>query len=368
MAIELTGTVKPKGNFPIAVSEDVILSDGTRLSEQPIVKVTLELPEDAAEHPNILYIIVDSLSDRQIKQIFLGSLEVQELWLGGNTVYSSNRVYLKGNNVATADALVELMMASANLVVISSESDMTSVIEHSTYEAKQLKTMSVTGSVSEVNGIIQEYTLIAVTVGIDSEALFENVVNVLSAISQTPTVNSVGSVPDTTKHISAVGQIVTADGIGSMPDTTKDISAQSQLNSINAIAIGGHTIIYISAEAVFNQISSEAFAEHLVNGGTGQAVYTSLNSETQTSGDVIMGGLNSKLVVSTSEGALTSDINEVYAEPSFTESEGESVAESEISMVLLSADWEYPIEEDEDTLIITQVYLATPSSDYLEVM
>lgn len=368
MAIELTGKVKPKGNFPIAVSEDILLSDGTRLSEQPIVKIALELPEDATEHPNFLYIIVDSLSDRQIKQIFLGSLEVKELWLGGRTVYSSNRVYLKGENIATADAFIEQILASANLVVISSEADVTSIMEHCVYEAKLLNTMSVTGSISEVNGIIQEHSLIAVTVEIDTEALFENVMKVLSAISQTPIANAVGSVPDTTNHISAVGRIVKADAIGGVPDTTKDISAQSQLNSINAVSIGEHNIIYISAEAVFNQTSSESFAEHLVNGGIGQAVYTSLDLETQTSGEVTLSEHVSKLAVSVSEGALTSDINEVYAEPSFTEFEAESVAESEISMVLLSGDWEYPIEEDEDTLIITQVYLATPSSDYLEVM
>lgn len=59
MAIELIDTVKPKGNFPIAESEDIKLADGTRLSGQPIMKVVYELPEDAAEHPNTLYLVVE---------------------------------------------------------------------------------------------------------------------------------------------------------------------------------------------------------------------------------------------------------------------------------------------------------------------
>ena len=33
MAIELTGTVKPKGNFPIVEAEDVSMSDGKTLEE-----------------------------------------------------------------------------------------------------------------------------------------------------------------------------------------------------------------------------------------------------------------------------------------------------------------------------------------------
>ena len=34
MAIELTGTVKPKGNFPIVEAEDVSMSDGTTLDSK----------------------------------------------------------------------------------------------------------------------------------------------------------------------------------------------------------------------------------------------------------------------------------------------------------------------------------------------
>ena len=61
MAIELTGTVKPKGNFPIVEAEDVEMTDGTRLSEQTLLKPVKEIPADAEEHPNIFYVVVEDL-------------------------------------------------------------------------------------------------------------------------------------------------------------------------------------------------------------------------------------------------------------------------------------------------------------------
>ena len=61
MAIELTGTVKPKGDFPIAEAEDIEMTDGTRLSEQTLLKPVKEIPEDAEEHPNIFYVVVEDL-------------------------------------------------------------------------------------------------------------------------------------------------------------------------------------------------------------------------------------------------------------------------------------------------------------------
>ena len=61
MAIDLTGMLKPKGDFPIAEAEDIEMTDGTRLSEQTLLKPVKEIPEDAEEHPNIFHIVVEDL-------------------------------------------------------------------------------------------------------------------------------------------------------------------------------------------------------------------------------------------------------------------------------------------------------------------
>ncbi|MCM1024779.1 MAG: hypothetical protein NC395_12095 [Prevotella sp.] len=62
MAIEMFDTMKPKGDFPIAEAEDIALPDGSRLSGQPIIKTVTELPEDAAEHPDVLYLVIEQNS------------------------------------------------------------------------------------------------------------------------------------------------------------------------------------------------------------------------------------------------------------------------------------------------------------------
>lgn len=61
MAINLIDKIKPanNGKFPMVEAEDVELSDGTRLSGQPIIQTVTELPEDAADHPNVLYLVVE---------------------------------------------------------------------------------------------------------------------------------------------------------------------------------------------------------------------------------------------------------------------------------------------------------------------
>lgn len=61
MPIELIDKIKPKngGSFPMADACDVEMPDGTRLSDQPVIKAVSALPEDAAEHPNVLYLIVE---------------------------------------------------------------------------------------------------------------------------------------------------------------------------------------------------------------------------------------------------------------------------------------------------------------------
>lgn len=61
MAINLIDKIKPAndGSFPMVDSCDVALSDGTRLDAQPIVKVVNALPEDAASHSDILYLVME---------------------------------------------------------------------------------------------------------------------------------------------------------------------------------------------------------------------------------------------------------------------------------------------------------------------
>ena len=67
MAINLIDKVKPKGNFSLVDSEDVEMSDGTKLDEfyenvkenlpKKIVSVT-ELPESPEE--DVVYLVVES--------------------------------------------------------------------------------------------------------------------------------------------------------------------------------------------------------------------------------------------------------------------------------------------------------------------
>lgn len=61
MSIGLPDKIKPVNgrDFPIAEAEDIELSDGTRLSGQPIIKAVTELPADAAEHPGIMYLVLE---------------------------------------------------------------------------------------------------------------------------------------------------------------------------------------------------------------------------------------------------------------------------------------------------------------------
>lgn len=61
MAIELIDKIKPKngGSFSIVDAVDVEMPDGTKLSDQLVIKAVSELPKDAEEHPNVIYIIVE---------------------------------------------------------------------------------------------------------------------------------------------------------------------------------------------------------------------------------------------------------------------------------------------------------------------
>lgn len=61
MSIGLPDKIKPVNgrDFPIAEAEDIELSDGTRLSGQPIIKAVTELPTDVAEHPGIMYLVLE---------------------------------------------------------------------------------------------------------------------------------------------------------------------------------------------------------------------------------------------------------------------------------------------------------------------
>ena len=73
MAIDLTGTLKPKGDFPIAEAEDIEMTDGTRLSEQLILKKVSALPPDASEHSEYLYIVVEQSSENPTEDASSGS-------------------------------------------------------------------------------------------------------------------------------------------------------------------------------------------------------------------------------------------------------------------------------------------------------
>lgn len=61
MAINLIDKIKPanNGTFPMVDAADVEMPDGSRLSDQFIMKVVDELPDDAANHPNVLYLVVE---------------------------------------------------------------------------------------------------------------------------------------------------------------------------------------------------------------------------------------------------------------------------------------------------------------------
>ena len=61
MAINLIDKIKPAngGSFPMVDASDVALPDGTRLSGQPVIQTVNALPDDAAEHPNVLYLVVE---------------------------------------------------------------------------------------------------------------------------------------------------------------------------------------------------------------------------------------------------------------------------------------------------------------------
>ncbi len=61
MAINFIDKIKPAndGSFPLVDAVDIVLPDGSRLSEQPIVRVVYELPPDAADHKNIMYVVIE---------------------------------------------------------------------------------------------------------------------------------------------------------------------------------------------------------------------------------------------------------------------------------------------------------------------
>ena len=65
MPINLIDTIKPanNGSFPIAEAQDIELTDGTRLSEQLILKKVSSLPPDANEHPEYLYVVVEQSAE-----------------------------------------------------------------------------------------------------------------------------------------------------------------------------------------------------------------------------------------------------------------------------------------------------------------
>lgn len=66
MPITLIDKIKPAngGSFPMVDAADVALDDGSRLNGQPIVRVVPKLPDDAAEHPEILYLVVEDGDDK----------------------------------------------------------------------------------------------------------------------------------------------------------------------------------------------------------------------------------------------------------------------------------------------------------------
>lgn len=61
MPIGLPDKIKPVNgrDFAMVEAADVELSDGTRLDAQPIIKTVEELPSDAAEHPGIMYVVLE---------------------------------------------------------------------------------------------------------------------------------------------------------------------------------------------------------------------------------------------------------------------------------------------------------------------
>lgn len=61
MPITIIDKIKPanNGKFPMVEAGDVELADGSRLDEQPILKAVEKLPDDAAEHPKVVYLVVE---------------------------------------------------------------------------------------------------------------------------------------------------------------------------------------------------------------------------------------------------------------------------------------------------------------------
>lgn len=62
MPINLIDKIKPanSGSFPMVEAADVEMPDGSRLSAMPTMQVVDELPSDAADHPNVLYIVPEA--------------------------------------------------------------------------------------------------------------------------------------------------------------------------------------------------------------------------------------------------------------------------------------------------------------------
>lgn len=65
MAISIISKLKPanNGKFSLMDAGDVEMEDGSRLEDamklRPEIQTVSELPQDAAEHPNTLYLVLD---------------------------------------------------------------------------------------------------------------------------------------------------------------------------------------------------------------------------------------------------------------------------------------------------------------------
>ena len=314
MAIELTGTVKPKGNFPIAVSEDVILSDGTRLSEQPIVKVTLELPEDAAEHPNILYIIVDSLSDRQIEQIFLGSLEVQELWLGGVHVWSYLKYRFFADIIANADMTGTLakslkakinssceFIANIDAKLANTKTPVSTAKAEIDTTAKGIRALAKLTNATAKQNIETTAHFISVMYGLPSADILLNLDTIVAAkIAQTVKGNSLFAIKQDADVSAKSVEVIKTNSIG----TALTVSSAQTAKSIDKVNHGS-----IATETQINSVCK---------------AYAIVPQKIKANGIIDIAGTATVLV------------------------------------------WKDPVQSS-DTLLITQVYSATQNGDILEV-
>lgn len=65
MAIPIISKLKPanNGSFSLMDSSDIEMPDGNRLDDwfayRPEIQVVPELPEDAADHPDVIYLVLE---------------------------------------------------------------------------------------------------------------------------------------------------------------------------------------------------------------------------------------------------------------------------------------------------------------------